>query len=286
MTYRETFRLQASADVVFDALLDEKTLRTWLAEDVHIDPRKGGAFHIWGHDVIWCATEDETEGEILELDRPRALTYSWRWKGHQTRVSFQIAQEGPESLLSIVHEFETMDPGSDGPGPDMAGCHWRIAIGNLKSVLANGRPALRPDYTRTAKEGAQRVELEIEINASPERVFRALLDPDLVSVWMQADAPEIDVETKRYSYGWQRGEAKTEVGPVRIIELIPNRLLVHDWQWVGEADGQVRWELSASDGGTLLKLTHSDSNDFTHTLGWSDALVSIEQLLSSSAGGA
>jgi uncharacterized protein YndB with AHSA1/START domain len=73
------------------------------------------------------------------------------------------------------------------------------------------------------------------------------------------------------------------VGPGRILELIPNRLLVHDWQWIDEPDGQVRWELSPTDSGTILRLTHSQSKDMTHSLGWSDALVSIRRLVTASA---
>ena len=279
MSYCEIFDIHAPASTVFDALLDEEILTSWLAENVRIEARKGGSFRFWGRDVIWCVAEEDTAGEIVELDRPHSLLFSWRWKDHSTRVSFQVEGSGADSRLSIEHHFESFDSGSDGPGPDMAGCHWRIAVGNLSSVLASRRPALRPDYTALAKDGKQRVELEIELDASPERVFRALLDPAQVSVWMQAEAPEIDADAKRYSYGWRRGDAETEVGPVRILELVPNRLLVHDWQWIDEPDGQVRWELSPTDSGTLLRLIHSESNDLTHALGWSDALISIRRLV-------
>jgi uncharacterized protein YndB with AHSA1/START domain len=281
VSYSETFEIHAPAATVFDALLDQKTLTSWLAENVRIEPRKGGAFRFWGRDVIWCASENETEGEILELERPHSLVFSWRWKGHSTRVSLRVTEEAAQTRLSIEHHFESFDAGSDGPGPDMAGCHWRIAVGNLVSVLASGRASLRPEYTALAREGKQRVELEIAIDAPPERVFRALLDPAQVRVWMQAEAPEIDPEAQRYSYGWRRGDS-IEVGPVRILELVPNRLLVHDWQWLDEPDGQVRWELSPTDTGTRLRLIHSESADITHALGWSDALISIRQLVEGS----
>ena len=282
MSYSETFDFRAPAKSVFEAFLDEKALAKWLATNVHIEPRRGGVFRFWGPDVIWCASEQESEGEILELDRPHSLVFSWRWKGHATRVSIRVREQGTDSRLSIEHHFETFDPGSDGPGPDMAGCHWRIAMGNLKSVLACGRASLRPDYSAPVIEGDQRVELEIEIDATPERVFRALLDPAQVSIWMQSEAPKIDTDAKIYSYGWQRGDEATPVGPGRILELIPNRLLVHDWRWIDEPDGQVRWELSPSGSGTLLRLIHSQSTDITHSLGWADALVSIRRLVADS----
>jgi len=281
MTYVETFEIKASAPSVFDALVDPDIARRWLAEQVRIEPIQGGTFRFWGRDVIWCASEGETEGEILELDRPHRLVVSWRWKGHATRISFRIEGDSSKSRLSIEHHFESFDPSADGPGPDMASCHWRIAIGNLASLLSTGKASLRPDYTLPSREGLQRVELEIEIEATPERVFRALIDPAQVQIWMQAETPEIDEGAKRYSYGWHRGEPAIEVGPVRILELVPNRLLVHDWRWTGEPDGQVRWELAATEHGTKLRLIHSESRDYTHTLGWSDALIRIAQLATS-----
>lgn len=286
MSYRETFEIHSPAATVFDALLDEETLTAWLAENVRVEPFKGGVFRFWGRDVLWCESEEETEGEILELDRPSSLAISWRWKGHSTRVSFRVEGDGAGSRLSIEHDFETFDSGSGGPGPDMAGCHWRIAVGNLASMLISGRASLRPDYTALATHGKQRVELEIEIDATPERVFRALLDPDQVRIWMQAETPDIDAEQKRYSYGWHRGDEATEVGPVRILELVPNRLLVHDWQWLDEPSGQVRWELSPKDAGTLLRLIHSSTTDITHALGWSDAMISIRRLVDGPESGA
>ena len=116
-----------------------------------------------------------------------------------------------------------------------------------------------------------------ELHAPVERVFEALLDPEKVNRWMQADAAEVDADSSRYSYGWRRGEA--EVGPVRILELVPNRLLVHDWQWVGEPDASVRWELSPTESGTRKRLAHSKSSTITHALGWSDAMLGIRRLV-------
>ena len=279
MSYSESFEIPSPATALFDALLDEATLKQWLAANARVEPRKGGSFRFWGPDVLWGTTEAEADGEILELDRPHALAIRWRWKGHEARVSFGVKESGSGSELTIEHRFETFESGPDGPGPDMAGCHWRIAVGNLMRVLA-GRPAsLRPDYTVHSRALPARVELEIDIDAPPERVFQALLDPEQMRVWMGAPAPEADPEAARYTYGWTRGEDATEVGPVRLLELVPNRLLVHDWQWPDEPEGQIRWELAPTKNGTRLRLVHSESVDITHSLGWSDALVAIQRLV-------
>lgn len=284
MSYRETFPLSASVGDVFAALIEPATLTTWLAEHVRVEPRKGGSYKFWGRDVLWASAEDQVDGEILELDAPHSLVIAWRWQGHTCRVSFDLEANGSATNLSIAQEFQTFDPGPTGPGPDMAGSHWRIAIGNLASVLAGRSAALRPDYLACAAPGRQLVELEIEIEAPPERVFQALLDPAQVRIWMQAEAPHVDINQSTYSFGWTRGEAAEPVGPVRLLELVPNRLLVHDWQWTGEVEGVVRWELQPTATGTRLRLLHSRSADVTHALGWSDALFSIRALVEGGLG--
>jgi len=291
-TYSETFELKAPATRVWTALLDEDLLVQWLADAVRVEAKPGGVYRFWGAGVIWGESEAETAGEILELDTPRRLVFSWRWKGHASRVTIEISQPNSESpatsapssqetcRLAIEQTFETFAPGSDGPGPDMAACHWRIAFGNLASVLATGRAALRPDYSIDTAPG-QDVELEIEIAAPPERVFRALMDPAQVRIWMQAEAPEIDADRDRYSYGWTRGTPPEEVGPSRIVEYVPDRLLVFDWNWTDEAPGRVRWELLPIASGTRLRLVHENFTELANVLGWSEALVEIRNLIES-----
>jgi len=275
--YSESFELAASAVSLFEALVDDRVLVTWLAEHARVDAHEGGAYAFWGRDVIWCNTEAESAGEILELRPPHTLVFRWRWKGHESRVSMRVSELERATRLFVEHAFETCDASSDGPGPDMAGCHWRIAVGNLASVLERGRAALRPDYTAVPTLDSS-LQLEIEIHAPPAQVFRALLDPDRVRRWMQVELPEIDVASHRYSYGWHRGDPPAPVGPSRIVELVPDRLLVHDWQWTGEPTGQVRFELTPCLKGTRLRLVHTHSSDLSHVLGWSDALVGIRRI--------
>lgn len=91
MSYNETFDLKAPAATVFDALIDQQTLESGLAQNVRIDPYKGGAFRFWGHTERPHAASD-LEGEdwvprgggpTLRPDRAECeragLTVSCRW---------------------------------------------------------------------------------------------------------------------------------------------------------------------------------------------------------------
>jgi uncharacterized protein YndB with AHSA1/START domain len=72
--------IAASAEALFDAWLEPRSLSTWLRPSVisdtraEIDARVGGEFRI-------VMVRDDTEilhrGRYLEIDRPRRLVFSW-----------------------------------------------------------------------------------------------------------------------------------------------------------------------------------------------------------------
>jgi uncharacterized protein YndB with AHSA1/START domain len=114
---------------------------------------------------------------------------------------------------------------------------------------------------------------EIQIAAPPERVFRALTDARELERWFNG-GPECPVNFwnmdatigGRYSYETQAGAIV--INGVRefkchgeILECDPPRLLVYTWHANWHDDTSiatiVRWELSAKQNGTYLKVTHS-----------------------------
>ena len=117
---------------------------------------------------------------------------------------------------------------------------------------------------------------EIHIAAPPERVFQALIDPAQVTRWWTS--PECPIKSfsldpragGRWSYGSENSNLSVN-GTSKfhcegeVLEYDPPRVLVYTWiaNWHEQPAQRtvVRWELAASKGGTLLRVTHSGLAD-------------------------
>jgi uncharacterized protein YndB with AHSA1/START domain len=107
---------------------------------------------------------------------------------------------------------------------------------------------------------------EIHIQAPPERVFQALVDPkEVVQWWGQAGVYRC---TKfhadlRAGGSWSSagldGEGRAFEIRGEYLEVDPPRLLVYTWiaSWTGDVKTTVRWELQATSQGTLVRICHS-----------------------------
>jgi uncharacterized protein YndB with AHSA1/START domain len=113
---------------------------------------------------------------------------------------------------------------------------------------------------------------EIQIAAPPERVFEALIDPKQLTTWWNSGECRIKnfaLEPKR-SGKWTYDSANSQknVNGVsqfhcqgEVIEYDPPRLLAYTWiaNWHEDKSRRtvVRYDLTADDGGTHIKVTHS-----------------------------
>jgi len=132
---------------------------------------------------------------------------------------------------------------------------------------------------------------EIEIAASPETVWRFLVDPERATRWM-GQAATFDPRPD--------GLYRVEVIPGHtargeFVELDPPRRLVHTFGWEPGGDGPnavppgsstVEIELVPDGDGTLLRFTHRDLPDSaaaeSHAKGWDHYL---ERLVIAAPGG-
>lgn len=248
--HHAAFPLPAPIDRAFAALVEPDQLARWFAEHVTIEPRTGGAFAFRGRGALGTAHG------ITAIEPGRMLAFSWSIYDVPTDVRWRITdgKEPDTSTLEIDHTVRGALPVRN--GKHLIDDLWRHHAGNLAEHLRGGTNVALPDLTSDKPE----IRLSIEIAAKPAKVFRALLEPELMNRWLGGVA-KVDVARREYSYGWSYEHEGRRVagGPTRIVELVENEKLVTDWtDWRGDPDKpltRITWLLEPLAGGTRTRLT-------------------------------
>ena len=140
---------------------------------------------------------------------------------------------------------------------------------------------------------------EMQIAASPERVFRAISDAGELQRWFSS--PECPVKSwqmdarvgGRYSYETVKGSIVINgVNEFKchgeILECDPPRLLVYSWfaNWHDDPKSRtvVRWELTAKANGTHVRVTHSGLGSLPvarkdYTGGWPGVVEQLKKFV-------
>jgi uncharacterized protein YndB with AHSA1/START domain len=133
---------------------------------------------------------------------------------------------------------------------------------------------------------------QIEIAAPPDRVFRALVDPEQVVKWWGQRGiyrctnfeSDLRVGGKFRTMGLDGQGHNFEITG-EYLEVDPSRLLCYTWvaTWTGDVETTVRWELRPSKTGTLVTVRHSgfaahpelaqSYRGWPRMLGWLQALI-------------
>jgi uncharacterized protein YndB with AHSA1/START domain len=87
--------IDAPVEEVFAALLDPSQVDKWAGGHATIEPSVGGRY-----DFGW----DHGPGQITELDRDKALAYTWRYPGStDTLVRWALRSSRGSTYLTLVH---------------------------------------------------------------------------------------------------------------------------------------------------------------------------------------
>jgi uncharacterized protein YndB with AHSA1/START domain len=254
LDHQASFPLSAPPERVFRALTTATELARWFAEHVRVDVRPGGAFHFWGRATPGTATAGDATQTVLSVEPDRALSFSWTVWGAPSQVHWSVAADGEGSKLEIRHVIAGALPFAN--NRHVIHDLWLLYAGNLRAHVEDSDNVVLPDFTTDKPE----VRVSIEIAAPPAKIFRALLDPATLDRWLHA-ASHVDVATGAYSYGWKyEVEGKPVLGgPTRILELVEDRKLVHDWtDWRNDPAKpltRVTWLLEPLAGGARTRLT-------------------------------
>jgi uncharacterized protein YndB with AHSA1/START domain len=129
------------------------------------------------------------------------------------------------------------------------------------------------------------VRFERMLEATPEEVWEALTDPELLGRWLATAAVDLRVGGE---IALRFGEDGSMEGG-RILVLDPPRSLEYVWTFTGEPDSVVRFELTpAGPGRTLLVLDHRLLSPGTapgYGAGWHAHLDALEATLTGSETG-
>ncbi|MEP7325901.1 MAG: SRPBCC family protein [Gemmatimonadota bacterium] len=287
-TYEHGWKLDTSTDKVFAALTDPAQLTRWFAERAIVQLKPGGSYRFWGKHTLGAPGEAEARQSISRLEPGRLLAFTWPIYGVDTEVTLTVAAEAEGSQLTLHHHIKG-DLGMPRER-ELIEDHWRLAFRNLAEHLAGGSGIILLDYADPAPE----IRMVIRIEAGPEAVFRALIEPKLINQWFGTESAVVDPKPGgRYVLGWkyQVDGRDVEGGPTRILEIVPNQKLVLDWpDWRGDktVTGQtISFFLQPVAGGTELTFVHAgfqrtaDISDYP--FGWDGFLGELVKVVTARA---
>src|ERR1700720_4476692 len=125
--------IAARPETVWKLLVDPREMPRWMGQAATIDLRCGGRYRIEG------IPGHAASGELLEIDPPRRLVYTWGWEGSSsvppgsTTVIFELLPRGNGTLLRLSHR--------DLPSAEDAASHahgWDHYTERLASIAAGG----------------------------------------------------------------------------------------------------------------------------------------------------
>jgi len=133
--------IKASPEAIWDAITKpEFTSKYFYGSNVESSLEVGSPFLGWSPDreTLW------TDGEVLDVDKPRRLSYTWRAlydeetaKEEPSRVTWELeAQEGGVTKLTVVHDRLEAAPKT---AENVAG-GWSFILSGLKTLLETGEP--------------------------------------------------------------------------------------------------------------------------------------------------
>jgi uncharacterized protein YndB with AHSA1/START domain len=255
---------------VFEALTRASELERWFTAKAFVSEAEG-RFDFWGRYTPGSPDREAGRHPLRAFEPGARLAFEWRMRDKVTTVDIALAPSSRGTSLKLTH-----DAPRRGTTELSIADFWLLSFENLRRFVEEGKAPVLCDYS-TRPEGA--VDMVVDIEASPEAVFRALTQPSYLDRWMTANSIVEPVEGGRISFGW------TTDGPVRILEIVPNEKLSYSWEHADDPETIVTWTLEAPDGrrtATRLTLVHSgfgarDTEDFR--TGWLKHLSWMKALL-------
>jgi uncharacterized protein YndB with AHSA1/START domain len=133
--------IAAPRERVFQALTDPKQAVRWWGQndryhltEFHIDARVGGKWSTSGGSVKMG--DITVHGEVLELDPPRRLSYTWisSWLPKTTTVVWELVAQNGGTLVKLTHTGFA----GDAEATNNHSIGWNLVLGWLQGYAERG----------------------------------------------------------------------------------------------------------------------------------------------------
>ena len=216
----------ATVAEIYAAITTPASLSVWLDEYAEVDLARG-QFDFWGS---YSPGGSAGQMRLLGFAPDRSLSFSWLIDGVESTVAIVLTpKDASSTLLSLSH---TSLPDYD-PDTFWVSDFWHLSLGNL-ALFVEGR--LLVDRVRLPEPAAESTTAQAIIDATPGDVFAALIDPAQVDRWFGRGSTIEPRVGGRYDVGWG-------AGPIRILDLEPDRQLNISWNYAESDETVVRRQL-------------------------------------------
>lgn len=96
-TIEQTYEINASAEEVFEALVNPDLIQDWSGDEAKMSAEVGGKFSLWGGQMF---------GTNLEVVKNKKLVQEWcydQWE-NPSKVTFTIKGKGKKTVVDLLHE--------------------------------------------------------------------------------------------------------------------------------------------------------------------------------------
>lgn len=273
-TVKSTHYIDVIPELCLQAWLEPQKLNQWLSTSADLT----------GDDLTLTSRLPNISGRhrITERTKER-LAFDWYIDGFRTSLELLFKAETKGTTITLTHTSPGATP--EGlifpPGKFYGDEVWKFAIHNLRHFLKTGKRAMQMPWPHNPHQ----IDLAIEIQATPERVWKRLTTVDeLKQFSLVDDTAKIEPHVGgRYSFGWAKMESEKKDGPGFITEWDERKML--KVTWYGGRDSTVSWQLN-EDGknATQIDFQHtglqfSPANSLSYQFGWAEFLIELKGFL-------
>ncbi len=141
--------VEAGVDAVWDAWTTKAGITSFFAPDAEIDPRVGGAFHVYINPYAAPGMKGADEMRFLAVQPKTMLSFDWNAppslpsvRTQRTLVIVRFVPEGPRTRVTLHHVGWGAPEGADGKEWDATFRYfdnaWGNVLGNLQKRFAPG----------------------------------------------------------------------------------------------------------------------------------------------------